>query len=356
MRIVADCDKIRANAKAIVEMCAGHGISVAAVTKSVCGEPEIVRAILAGGVEMIAESRVDNVRRIREAGIECPILMLRLPALSEVDDVIALSQYSLNSEPLVLRALSEAAVRQDRTHGVVVIIESGDRREGVMPEDAADVCRLVLDLPGLELAGVAASLNCLCGVMPTVENQRAFADLVESLERQLGLRFGIVSGGHTNNLQFAMRNEIPERVTQLRVGEGIIFGTDLVSGIQLPSPHRDTFKVYAEVIELKDKPSAPDGPIGPDAFMRTHEWPDLGVRRRAILAMGEIDLDVSFLKPAHPGVTMVGASSDHTVVDVTDADPPLALGDEVEFDAEYTAIAVGWSSTCTTKIVKPLSA
>jgi ornithine racemase len=355
MRIVADCDKIKANARAIVELCAGHGIEVAAVTKCVCGEPEIVRAILAGGVKTIAESRVDNVRRIRDAGIDCDILMLRLPALSEADDVVALSQCSLNSEPLVLKALSDAAVRQGRVHEVIVIIESGDRREGVMPEDAADLCRLVLGLPGLDLAGVATSLNCLCGVMPTVDNQRAFAALVQSLETELGVSFRIVSGGHTNNLQFVMSGEMPERVTQLRLGESILFGTDIVSRIQLPSPHQDTFRVYAEIIELKDKPSAPEGPIGPDAFMRTHEWPDLGMRRRAVLALGEIDVSVEFLKPAHAGVTIVGASSDHTVVDVTDADPPLALGDEVEFDVEYTAIAVGWSSVCTTKIVKPLS-
>jgi predicted amino acid racemase len=355
MRIVADCDKIRANARAIVDLCAEQGIEIAAVTKSVCGEPQIVRAVLAGGVKTIAESRIDNVRRIRDAGIDCDILMLRLPALSEADDVVALTQCSLNSEPLVLEALSDAAVRQGRIHDVIVIIESGDRREGVMPEDAVELCRLVLGLPGLDLAGVATSLNCLCGVMPTIENQRAFAGLVEMLEAELGAPFRIVSGGHTNNLQYVMSGEIPGRVTQLRVGEGIIFGSDVVSRIKLPSPHLDTFKVYAEVIELKDKPSLPEGPLGPDAFMRTHDWPDLGVRKRAVLAMGEIDLSVSFLKPAHAGVSMVGASSDHTVVDVTDADPPVAMGDELEFDAEYTAIAVGWSSVCTTKIVKPLS-
>jgi predicted amino acid racemase len=355
MRIVADCDKIKANAQATVDLCAEHGIAIAAVTKCVRGEPEIVRAILAGGVRTIAESRLDNIRRIRDAGIECDIFMLRLPALSEADEVIALTQCSINSEPLVLRALSDAAVRQGRVHDVIVIIESGDRREGVMPEDAAGLCRLVHGLPGLDLAGVAASLNCLCGVMPTIENQRAFAELVDMLETELGVRFRIVSGGHTNNLQFVMSGEIPERVNQLRVGEGIVLGTDVVSRIQLPSPHQDTFKIYAEVIELKDKPSAPHGRLGPDAFMRTHEWPDLGVRKRAILAMGEIDVSVAFLKPAHAGVTIVGASSDHTVIDVTDADPPVALGDEIEFDAEYTAIAVGWSSTGATKIVKPLS-
>ncbi len=133
MRIVADLDKITANARATVDQCARHGVSVAAVTKCVCGEPEIVRAILAGGVREIGESRIDNVRRIRDAGIDCDVLLLRLPALSQADDVVALTTSSLNSEPRALRALSAAAVRQGKTHEVLVIVEWGDRREGVMP-------------------------------------------------------------------------------------------------------------------------------------------------------------------------------------------------------------------------------
>jgi predicted amino acid racemase len=344
MRIVADLDKITANTRATVDACSRHGIAVVGVTKCVCGEPEIVRAILAGGVQTIAESRIDNVRRIRDAGIDCDVLMLRLPALSQVDEVVALTSSSLNSEPQVLRVLSEAAVRQGKSHEVVVIVEWGDRREGVMPEEAAALCRLAVALPGLELAGVACSLNCLCGVLPCADNMQGFAAFVEELEREVGVRFRIVSGGHTNNLQFVEGGIVPQRVDHLRVGEGILFGRDSICDVSMPGAHHDTFKAYAEVIELKEKPSAPDGEVGPDAFMRTHEWPDRGVRRRAVLAMGEIDLDVSWLTPTRPGVEIVGASSDHTVVDVTEADPPVEIGEELEFDASYVAVARGWAS------------
>ncbi len=346
MRIVADLDKITANARATVEQCAQHGVTVAAVTKCVCGEPEIVRAILAGGVSTIAESRLDNVRRVRDAGIDCDVLLLRLPALSEVEDVVALTTSSLNSEGRVLHALSDACVRQGKRHEVLVIVEWGDRREGAMPQEAAALCRLTLELPGLELAGVACSLNCLCGVLPTPENMQGFAAFVEGLEEELGRRFRTVSGGHTNNLRFLESGCVPERVDHLRIGEGILLGTDSLSGVPVASPYPDAFKVYAEVVEVKEKPSAPEGETGPDAFMRRREWPDLGVRRRAIVAMGEIDLDVHWLTPTRPGVVIVGASSDHTVLDVTDAEPPVVVGDELEFDTEYVAVAVGWASRC----------
>ena len=346
MRIVADLDKIAVNARAAVELCARHDVSVAAVTKSVCGDPGIVRAILAGGVTTIADSRLDNVRRMRDAGIDCDVLLLRLPAPSEVEDVVALATQSLVSDPGVLRALSTAAVRQGKTHGVVVIVEWGDRREGVMPDDAEAVCRLALDLPGIELAGVACNLNCLCGVLPTPQNLGEFAAFVESLEKSLGQRFPIVSGGHTTCLRFVDQGLLPPRIDHLRVGEGILFGRDSIADVPLPGGHTDTFKVYAEAIEVADKPSAPAGETGPDAFLRTRTWPDLGIRRRAVLAMGEIDVNVEWLHPTRSGVTIVGASSDHTVVDVTDADPPVEVGDELEFRADYVAVAVAWASRC----------
>jgi predicted amino acid racemase len=114
----------------------------------------------------------------------------------------------------------------------------------------------------------------------------------------------------------------------------------------MPGPYADAVKADAEVVEGKAKPPAPEGETGPDAFMRTREWPDLGIRRRAVLAMGEIDLNVGWLTPTRPGVVIVGASSDHTVLDVTDADPPVDVGDELEFDTDYVAVAVGWASRC----------
>jgi predicted amino acid racemase len=89
--------------------------------------------------------------------------------------------------------------------------------------------------------------------------------------------------------------------------------------------------------------------------MEVHEWPDLGVRRRAIVALGEIDLRTSSLRPMRPGVTVVGASSDHLVLDVTEADPCVQLGEELGFDTLYPAVSTGWASSCTTKVVHPLA-
>ena len=351
MRIEADAAKIAANTRAIVRLCAAHHMEVVGVSKCVRSDPAIVSAMLSGGVRIIGESRLANIRGIRQAGIDCEVMLLRLPAISEAREVVLLADYSINSEERVLRALSSAAVSAGHSHGVLLFIETGDRREGVMAEGAADLCRLVADLPGLHLAGVATGLNCLCGVLPTTENQEAFAELVRELQRDLGLTFPMVSAGHTGNLHLVMKGHVPPCFNQLRVGGAILFGADSTTGADLPAPFRDAFKIYAEVIELKEKPSTPDGKVDIDAFGRIHAWPDLGVRRRAILSMGELDAGVEFMKPSLAGTFVVGASSDHLVVDVTDAAAPVRVGDELEFVASYQAIAYGWSSCNATRTV-----
>jgi ornithine racemase len=351
-RIEVDCERIRRNARAVTALCASHGIEVAGVVKGCCGEPQVAHAMLAGGVAQLADARLPNVRRMRDAGIASDVLLLRLPALSEADDVVALTQYSLNSETAVVRALSRAARAQGRRHGVVLMIETGDRREGVMQDDAVRVAAEIASLPGIDLVGVGTNLSCIGGVLCTSENQQLVVDVAEQVEHSLGLTLRWISGGHTGSLPWVVRGALPRRINHLRIGEGILIGTEQSTFCELPIPHQDAFSVYAEVIELQTKPSMPEGPIGPDAFMNTPHWEDRGLRRRAILAIGEHDLRTNCLLPRRVGISIVGASSDHLVVDVSDADPPVYLGEELEFGVLYAAMATGWASACMRKVIR----
>jgi len=354
MRIEVDCNRIKRNTEAVVAMCAEQGIELVGVTKACCGHPDVARAILAGGAKMLGESRLRNVRRIREAGIDADVMLLRLPSLSEVDDVVALAQVSLNSEVETVRALSRAAEVQGRRHQVILMVETGDRREGVMPQDAVEVARAMRSLPGIDLVGIGTNLACIGGVVPTKENVQLLVDVAEAIEQALGFRFKIISGGHTSNFDMLMAYELPPRVNQLRSGESLLLGVNSTTNNPLPCPHQDAFNVVAEVIELKTKPSMPEGPIAVDAMGRVPHWEDLGPRRRAILAMGEQDMRIAGLRPKLPGAFIVGASSDHTVVDVTNVDPPVELGDELAFDPIYAAMTTAMASVGVTKVVTPL--
>ncbi len=344
MRIRVDCERIRDNAEAIVALCASRGIDVVGVTKACCGHPAVARAMLGGGVQYLADAQLTNVRRLRRGGIDVDVMLLRLPCISEAEDVVRLTQISLNSEVETVRALSDAAQGCGVEHRVILMIETGDRREGVMPEDALDAARAMMDLPGIRLAGLGTNLACIGGVLPTQENAQRFVDVSEEIESALGFRFEILSGGHTSNLDLVVDDEMPSRVNQLRIGEGILLGVNSTTGNSLPCPYQDAFTISAEVVEVMTKPSLPEGEPAVDAFGREPSWEDHGLRRRAILALGEQYVYTAGLRPTRNGVTYVGASSDHMVVDVTEAEPPVKLGDELTFDPIYASVATAMAS------------
>jgi len=355
LRIEVDCERIRRNAEAILEMCAPHSIEVVGVTKGCWGHPEVARAMLAGGASKLGDSRLKNVQRMRDAGIDAPVLLLRLPEQSKADEVLSLTQMSLNSEVETVRVLSRAAVKRGLAHQVILMVEVGDRREGVMPEQALDTARAMLGLPGIDLVGIGANTSCIGGVLPTKKNMQLLVDVAESVESALGIKFRIVSGGHSGNLNLVGRDEHPSRINQLRIGEAILRGEEVRSHYPLPCPYQNAFKVKAEVIELKTKPSLPEGPTAIDTLGRRPHFEDRGLRLRAILAIGWQDLRIDGLTPERPGAILVGASSDHMVLDVTEADPPVHLGEELEFAPSYAALTAAMANMGVTKVVKPIA-
>lgn len=354
MRIEVDTDRIRRNAEAVVRLCAPQGIDVAGVTKACCGHPEVARAMLAGGVALLAESRLRNVWRLRQAGIDAPIMMLRLPTLSRAADVVRLTEMSLNSQIETVRALSQAAGDQGIRHKVILMVETGDRREGVMAERVLHVARHMAALPHIELVGLGCNVTCIGGVLPTRENTQVIVDLADEVERRLGLHLPVLSAGNSASLALLLRREMPPRATQLRIGGAILIGeVDSTGDWPDALPHKDAFVVVADVIEVETKPSAPEGPIAPNAFGEVPTWPDLGLRRRAIVALGRQDLQIESLVAHRPGIKILGASSDHLVLDVEDAEPPVRLGEALRFRPLYGAIATGMASRTATQAINP---
>jgi predicted amino acid racemase len=171
----------------------------------------------------------------------------------------------------------------------------------------------------------------------------------------LGIQLPVLSAGNSASLALLLRGEMPAAANQLRIGGAILIGeVDSTGDWPQVLPHQDAFTAVAEVIEVETKPSRPEGPIAPNAFGDVPQWPDLGLRRRAILAMGRQDLQIESIRSQRPGISILGASSDHLVLDVTEADPPVHLGDELGFRLLYGAVATGMASSAATQIVQPI--
>jgi predicted amino acid racemase len=142
--ILIDIDKVRSNTRAIVTFCRERGVLVTGVTKVTCGMPLVARAMLEGGVVSLGESRVENIRRMRASGINAPMIMLRIPPLSQVDEIVAHADISLNSELSVIRSLSKAALRKGKIHKIILMVDLGDLREGIWRRDLMDTAAEVM--------------------------------------------------------------------------------------------------------------------------------------------------------------------------------------------------------------------
>ena len=337
-----DLALLRSNADAVISRCRGIGIRVCGVVKGVDGLPEAARVLRAAGAEELGTSRLEQVAKCRAAGVPGPWLLIRIPGLTELPDVVALCETSLQSEWPTLLALEEECLRQNKTHRVIVMTDLGDLREGFWDKkELVDVCvRVERELPHVHLAGIGVNLTCYGSTKPTPEKMNELVGLARQVEQRIGRKLEIVSGGATSSFTLVHWGTMPAGVNHLRIGEAILLGKDLQVdwGIRdMDYLRMDALTLRAEVVEVKDKPTYPIGEFAIDAFGRKPVYEDRGIRRRAILALGRADVgELESLIPREPGLTVIGGSSDHCIVDVEDCPRRLQVGDIVEFSLCYS--------------------
>ena len=337
-----DLALLRSNADAVISRCRGMGIRVCGVIKGVDGLPEAARVLHAAGAAELGTSRLEQVAKCRAAGVPGPWLLIRIPGLTELPDVVALCETSLQSEWPTLLALEEECLRQNKTHRVIVMTDLGDLREGFWDKkEIVDVCeRVERDLPHVQLAGIGVNLTCYGSTKPTPEKMNELVGLARQVEQRIGRKLEIVSGGATSSFTLVHWGTMPAGVNHLRIGEAILLGKDLQVdwGIRdMDYLSMDALTLRAEVVEVKDKPTYPIGEFAIDAFGRKPVYEDRGIRRRAILALGRADVgELESLIPREPGMTVIGGSSDHCIVDVEDCPRRLQVGDIVEFSLCYS--------------------
>ena len=346
-RLVIDLSKLRHNGRALCDLAASAGVDqVAFVTKVFCADRAMVSALLDTPCAYLADSRIENLRLYPET--DRKKILLRLPMLSQADEVVRWADISLNSEPDTLRALDAAAGRQGRRHGVVLMIDLGDLREGIFFRDEAGIftaVRLVENLEHLELSGIGFNVTCYGSVLPTEENIGVFLAIKEKIEQEIGRRLPIISGGNSSSLYLLQQNRLPAGITNLRLGESLVLGRETAYGRDLPGMYQDVVTLEAELVEVKTKPSYPVGEIGVDAFGHRVAYEDRGERLRAIAAIGRQDMELDGLIPTTPGVSIVGASSDHLILDVTDCPKPPAVGDTIAFRLTYSGLLRTFTSS-----------
>ncbi len=338
-----DIKKFRHNIEEIKKRCDENNIKVAGVIKGYNGIPRCTIEYEKAGCEFIASSRLEQLEAARAMGVKTPFMLIRIPMLSEVDNVIDMTDISLNSEIKVIRALNEAASKAGKLHKVILMVDLGDLREGIWSKEELLEVSLEIEneLKNLELAGVGTNLGCYGSIAATPEKLEELVECAEMIEAKIGRKLEYISGGATTSIPRIFEGNMPARINLLRIGEGIILGKDLEDlwGYDMSFMHKDAFTLKAEVIEAKEKPSYPVGEIMFDAFGFRPEYEDKGIRKKVLLGLGKVDYALpDMLLPRDKGVKVLGASSDHTIIDVTDSKREYKVGDIMEFDLCYATI------------------
>lgn len=348
--LIIDKKKVEHNTRYLVNKCKELGIEVAAVSKVFCAIPEVAQAMIDGGASIIADSRIENLRKLKD--IKAPKMLLRIPMISQVDALVEYADISLNSELDTIKAISEAALRKDKKHKIILMTDLGDLREGVWNENVIDFAGEIINLPGIELYGLGTNLTCYGGVIPTGENLGQLVAIAEQIESRYNIKLEVISGGNSSSLHLVFKKSMPERVNQLRLGESIVLGLETAFGQRIEGTYRDAFSFAAEIIEIKEKPSAPIGEIGMDAFGQKPVFIDKGKRLRGILAAGREDINLNGIIPRDRCISIFGGSSDHLLVDFTDCNKEYKIGNVIEFDVTYGGLLAAATSEYVAKIVK----
>ena len=339
-RIEIALSQIRDNARMLSELYGQKGISLMGVSKAVLGEPSIAEAMIQGGVQFIADSRIENIQKMKMAGITTRFVILRTP-LSQAESIIQNADISLNTEIETLKKLSHYAKVHNKNHQVIIMVELGDLREGVLPRDLSQFARKALSLPHINLIGIGCNLACHGGVKPDEINMHQLSKLADALEKEFQISLEIISGGNSANYEWYDSVRDVGRINNLRLGESILLGCETASRKAIQGLHTHAFQLIAEVIESKNKPSLPSGEICQDAFGNVPSFQDRGTHRRAIIALGRQDVRISSLKPDN-SLEILGSSSDHIILDSNNRN--LQVGDEVKFDLDYSGILSAMTS------------
>lgn len=309
-RLEIDIKKIKYNADKMIGECKNRGIDVAAVTKGFCANENITKALIESGVDILADSRIQNLKKL--SGFNIPKMLIRIPMLSEVSDVVKYSDISLVSELETSKKLSSEAIRQNKIHNIILMVDLGDLREGIFYEDEIyETVKDILLLKGINLLGVGTNLLCYGGVIPTKDNLSKLVNIKKKIENDFNINLKVISGGSSGTTHLFKNNEMPEDINQLRLGCSLTMGIGL-NDDPIEGLYTDALKLVVEVVSIK---------------------PD----KTVICAIGRDDVNPNYLIPNDEYIDIIDADSDHLILNINECTNNYSIGDKIKFNMNYGA-------------------
>jgi len=299
-------DKIYHNSRIIKSRCKEIGISVVGVTKGVLGDTRIADAMKRSGINILGDSRLENLERLRNFyGKEQELMMLRSPMLDEVERIVEVCDISLNTQLKTVKLIEEICIEKNIKHRIIVMVETDDRREGLNPGEVVNFCEwIVQNCKFVELYGLGTNAGCIIkNNGPDPESLKILIELSRKVTMATGMRIPIISGGNSSIWNLIEKNMVPEGVNQVRIGEAILLGHDTVDYKPIKEAFTDTFILEVQVIEVKKRND---------------------MVYKIILALGLQDVRSENIYLCSPDLYIISQSSDHTVMGFNKIGPKKA--------------------------------
>lgn len=339
--ITLDAKKLRENYNKLDELFSSNNIEWSPVAKVLCGNKLYLKELLNLGIHQVCDSRVTNLKNIRAINPDVETVYIKPPAKRSINSIVKYADVSFNTELATIRMLSEAATKMNKHHKIVIMIEMGELREGVMREDFIDFYESVFKLPNIEVAGIGTNLTCMYGVLPNHDKLIQLSLYTQLIEAKFHRKIPYISGGASVTIPLIERGLLPQGVNHFRVGESLFLGTDVYHNRPFKSMHNDVFKLFAEIIELSEKPSIPTGELGYNLNGEKIEFDTSQPGEtilRAIVDIGLLDIQPEHIQPIDDSIEIVGESSDMLVVDLGSNHNKKKVGDILEFRMDYMGL------------------
>lgn len=349
-KITINSRKILDNISLIDDLMSAYGLQWSLMTKVLSGNSEVLKSILSADVcskvHSFGDSRLSSLAMIKEILPNAKTMYIKPPAISMVDEVIRFADISLNTSFDTIEALSYEALKQEKKHQIVIMIEMGELREGVMHDNLITFYDSVFKLPNIEVIGIGTNLGCLYGIEPTYDKLIQLSLYKELIEAKFNTKINLVSGGTSITLPLIRSGKVPRAVNHFRIGEAAFLGMTPFDNSRFESLHTDAFEYHAQIVEIEEKHYIPEGNITDASIGHTvmKNYSPNKKSYRALLDFGILDVDTSELEPIDDDVDFIGTTSDLSVYDLginenDSGETVYKVGDEIVFNPSYMGVA-----------------
>ncbi len=336
--IVISRKKLKHNFDFLENIFQKNNIQWGIVTKLLCGNPMYLKEVIDLGARELMDSRISNLRTIKRINPDVRTIYIKPPPRRSIRSVVKYADVSLNTDLETMKMISEEAVKQKKKHQVIIMIEMGELREGVMGDDLINFYEKVFKLPNIEIVGFGTNLNCLYGVMPSRDKLIQLSLYKQIVETKFNKKIAWLSGGTSVTIPMLFKKQVPPGVNHFRIGETLYFGANLFTGKTIKGMKDDVITFKSEIIELIEKPVVPEGNLAENPSGDTYEIDpeDYGKTSwRALLDVGLLDISPEFLIPLDKNMEIAGASSDILVIDLGINPKKYKVGDFIKFKLKY---------------------